>query len=650
MTLFVDVAFPRPLLRSYTYAIPAALSGRVRPGVRVRASLGRQTAVGVAVRVHDEPPAGEAAVKEIAAVLDEAPALPLPILAFTRKLAAEQAAGWGALLGLALPPDPAPPLKRRAAEKGRVEVEQLELDLESTAAVAAAAAEIGRRIGAGERAEFLAWGGRGAGRAMIIEGVRRALDHSRNVLVLLPDIARAGDLRSRFQAALGTAPALLHGQMTPRAQRAEWERVERGDARVILGSRAALFKPWPRIGLIVVEDESDESHGQAGFPSYDVRSGARLRSTEENAVLLLVAEAPTVGAYARARAAGALFSLGGEEPPPGVRVVDDSTGKDVLTEAMREGILGCLAAGGRAVLFLNRRGYASLLFCPRCGFIPRCGRCGSIQPYHKKADRLVCRSCGAEDKRPSSCPSCRHRVLEPRGGGVEALEEELGGVFPGARIAVFDRDRARRAAERKKILDAYGRGRLDLLVATQLLVRQPGLPPADFVGVFNPESGLAFPDFLAPERTFQSLLRMIRFARTGVRPGRVVIQTGFPGHYGIRTASRADFEAFFSEEIELRRLFRRPPFTASADVVLSGRDARLLGRQSRALAAVWREADPKVEVLGPSFATEPGRPGIKKIQLELRSDSAEAITALLAAGLEDFGRDVQVVRHDGFIR
>ena len=131
MTLFVDVAFPRPLLRSYTYAIPAALSGRVRPGVRVRASLGRQTAVGVAVRVHDEPPAGEAAVKEIAAVLDEAPALPLPILAFTRKLAAEQAAGWGALLGLALPPDPAPPLKRRAAEKGRVEVEQLELDLAS---------------------------------------------------------------------------------------------------------------------------------------------------------------------------------------------------------------------------------------------------------------------------------------------------------------------------------------------------------------------------------------------------------------------------------------------------------------------------------------------------------------------------------------
>jgi len=650
MTLFVDVAFPRPLLRSYTYAIPEALSGRVRPGVRVRASLGRQTAVGVAVRVHDEPPAGEAAVKDIAAVLDESPVLPPPILAFTRKLAAEQAAGWGALLGLALPPDPAPPLKRRAAEKGRADVEQLELDLESTAAVAAAAADIGRRIGAGERAEFLAWGGRGAGRAMIIEGARRALDHSRNVLVLLPDVARAGDLRSRFQAALGTTPALLHGQMTPRAQRAEWERVERGDARVILGSRAALFKPWPGIGLIVVEDESDESHGQAGFPSYDVRRGARLRATEENAVLLSVAEAPTVSAYARARAAGALFSLGGDEPPPEVRVVDDSAGKDVLTGPMREGVLGCLAAGGRAVLFLNRRGYASLLFCPRCGFIPRCGRCGSIQPYHKKADRLVCHSCGAEDKRPSSCPSCRHRVLEPRGGGVEALEEELVGAFPGARIVVFDRDRAGRAAERKKIIDAYGRGRVDLLVATQLLVRQPGLPPADFVGVFNPESGLAFPDFLAPERTFQSLLRMIRFARTGVRPGRVVIQTGFPGHYGIRTASRADFEAFFSEEIKLRRLFRRPPYTATADVVLSGRDARLLGRRSRALAAVWREADPKVEVLGPSFATEPGRPGIKRIQLELRSDSAEAITALLAAGLEDFGRDVQVVRHDGFIR
>lgn len=650
MTLFVDVAFPRPLLRNYTYAVPDEMSGRARPGVRVRASLGRQTAVGVVVRVHDDPPDKGTAVKDIASVLDESPVLPPSILEFTRKFAAYQAASWGALLGLALPPEPAPPLKRRISRSEPEAAEQLELDLETTSAVAAVASEIGRRIGAGERAEFLAWGGRGAGRAMITEASRRSLDRSRNVLVLLPDVARTGDLRSHLQAALGTTPALLHGRMTPRSQAAEWERVIRGEARIILGSRSALFKPWPGIGLIIVEDESDESHFKTGSPSYDVRRGALFRAEEENAVVLYVAGAPTVGSYARSRADGSLRILGGEDPSPPVRVADEAAEKDVLTRPMREGIAGCLAAGGRTVLFLNRRGYASLLFCPRCGFIPRCGKCGSVLPYHKKTDRLVCHACGAEEKRPGACPSCKHRVLEPRGGGVEALEEELKNVFPGARLAVFDRDRAGRVAERAKILGAYGRGRVDILIATQLLVRQADLPPADFVGIFHPEAGLGVPDFLAPERTFQLLLRMIRFVRPGARPGRVVIQTGFPDHYGIRAASRADFEAFFTEEIELRRLLGQPPFTAKAEVVLKGRDVRLLGRQSRTLAARWREGGPKVEILGPSFASEAGRPGIKRVQLELRAESAASITGLLAAGLRDVGRPALVVRHDGFTR
>jgi primosomal protein N' (replication factor Y) len=364
LTLFVDVAFPRPLLRNYTYAVPDDRLGLVLPGVRVKASLGRQTVIGVVVRVHDEPPDEGKAVKDIASVLDASPALPLSILEFTRKFAEYQASSWGALLGLAVPPPPAPPLKRRTSRNEPEVAEQLELDLETTSAVASAAVEIGRKIGAGEHAEFLAWGGRGARRAMITEASRQALDHSRNVLVLLPDIARTGDLRFHLQAALGTTPALLHGRMTPRSQAAEWDKVIRGEAGIILGSRLALFKPWPGIGLIVVEDESNESHFQADSPSYDVRRGALFRAEEENAVVLYVAGEPTVGSYARARANGALRILGGEDPAPLIRVSDEAAEKDVLTRAMREGIAGCLAAGGRTIVFLNRRGYASLLFCP----------------------------------------------------------------------------------------------------------------------------------------------------------------------------------------------------------------------------------------------------------------------------------------------
>ncbi|MHB8056063.1 MAG: primosomal protein N', partial [Candidatus Aminicenantales bacterium] len=342
-----------------------------------------------------------------------------------------------------------------------------------------------------------------------------------------------------------------------------------------------------------------------------------------------------------------LRALGGEEPAPAVVVADESVDKSVLTRPMREGIAASLAAPGRTIVFLNRRGYASLLFCPRCGFIPRCGKCGSVLSYHKKIDRLVCHACGTEEKRPGACPSCGQPVLEPRGGGVEALEEELKNAFPGARIAVFDLDRAGRAKDRAKILESWGRGRIDILIGTQLLTRVPDLPPADFVGIFNPEAALAIPDFTASERTFQLLVRMIRFARPGGRRPAAVIQTGFPDHHGIRTAARLDFEAFFTEEIELRRLLGQPPFAALADIVLCGRDARLLGRRSRELAGRWTKSRAKIEVLGPSFVSEAGRPGIRRVQLELRAETAAAISGVLAAGLKDVGLPYTVVRYDG---
>lgn len=651
MTLFADVAFPRPLLRLYTYSIPEGAVA-VRPGTRVRASLGRQVAVGVVVRVHDKPPKEAEEIKDISAVLDEVPVLPQTVMRFTREMALDQATSWGALLGLALPPSPAPPLKRKAAgRKPNAEnAGQLELDLETTSAVSAAAAEIGRAAGEGEASEFLAWGGTGARRALILEASRAVLEKGRGVLVLFPDLARIGDLRARLAANLGTDPALFHGRLSPRAQAAAWERAANKEARLILGSRAALFKPWPELGLIIVEDESDDSHFQTESPAYDVRRGARMRAAAENAVLLYTAGAPTVGAYARARAAGSLRPLGGEDSAPAVVTADESAQSGVLSRPMREGLAATLAAGGRTIVFLNRRGYASLLFCPRCGFIPRCGKCGSVLPYHKKIDKLVCHACGTEEPRPASCSACGQPVLEPRGGGVEALEEELRTVFPGARIAAFDRDRAGRAADRKKILEAWTGGKLDILIGTQLLARVPDLPSADFVGIFNPEAALAVPDFTASERTFQLLVRMIRFARPYGRKPAAVIQTGFPDHHAIRAAARLDFEAFFTEEIELRRLLGQPPFAALADIVLRGLDVRRLGREARMLAERWRKSRAKIDVLGPSFVSEAGRPGLRRIQIELRADNAAAISSVLAAGLMDVGQPATVVRHDGLIR
>ncbi|MBN1938707.1 MAG: primosomal protein N' [Candidatus Aminicenantes bacterium] len=627
--------------------MPEALSGRARAGARAWASLGRQSVVGVIVRVHDDKPPAGTALKAVAAIPDAEPLLPPSILAFTEKLSVYQASSWGQLLGLALPPDPVPARKRRPPEGGETAAGQLELGLETTAAVAAAASEIGRRRGGDFPDALLAWGGEGACRSLIAEASREVLERGENVLVLLPDVARTEDLRARIRLRLGTMPALLHGKQSPRVQAGEWEKVGRGEARIVLGSRSALFKPWPGIGLVIVEDESDESHFQRESPAYDVRRGALFRAEAEKAAVLYTAALPSVTAFARAKADGALRALGGMEPAAPVRLVEEASGKGPLSRPMREALAENLAAGARSVVFLNRRGYASMLFCPACGFIPRCGRCGSVFSYHKRTDRLSCHTCGADDARPNACPSCGHRVLEPRGGGVEAIEEEILSAFPRARIAVFDRDRAGKAADRENILGAYTAGRIDVLIGTQMLARRIDLPPADFVGVFHPEAGLAFPDFQAAERVFQTLSRMIRFARPDGR-GRfgAVVQTGFPEHHSIRTAARADCEGFIAEELDVRRLLLQPPFVASAEVALHGTDARSLGRAARMLAARWKETGPEVRVLGPSFSMEAGRTGAKRVQLELRAGRTASITAVLKDGLKEAGHPWSVVRHD----
>ena len=614
--------------------------------MRVTAPLGRQVLAGVVVDVHEEAPAEGGPFKNIVAILDETPILPPAVLVFTRALSAYQATSWGALLNAALPPEPGPLRKRRPAPADAPEPGQMELDLAATPAVIETAAEIGREIEAGRMSEFLGWGGGGARRALIVEAARAALDRNRTVLILLPEVARVEELGALLEARLGTRPGLMHGRLTPRVQAEEYTKIKRGEARIILGSRTALFKPWPAPGLIVVDDESDESHHQAESPAFDVRRGAVLRAEAEKSVVLFLAAAPTVEAFAKARADGSSRFLGGENPPPNVRLVDEAESRDPFVRPLRDGLADCLAEGGRSVVFLNRRGYASLLFCPRCGFIPRCGKCGAALAFHKRNDRLVCHACGAEEKRPGVCPACGHRVLEPRGGGVESVEEELLRLFPKARVAVFDRDRAGTPTARAKIVQAYHRGRIDILIGTQLLARRADLPPADFVGILNPEAGLARSDLSASERTYQTLVRMLRFAPSGrTRPG-AVVQTGFPDHYSIRTAVRMDFEAFYAEEIELRRLLRQPPFIALAEVVLRGHDSRVLGRKARSLAAAWNVPGAKVEVLGPSFVSDAGGPGLKRVQLSLRADAAAEITEILANGLKDAGSNYSVDRFD----
>lgn len=646
MSRYVDVVFPRPLIHAFTYLRPEGFPP-LKAGTRVDAPLGRRTETGFVVREHDDPPAESVALKPLAAVRDAQPLLSPDVVAFTRRLADYHLSSWGEILAAALPPAEPPPSRRRTQPKPAPPARpspppQLVLDFTATPAVAEAAAAVSGQVGRGGFAPFLVWGGDAERRALYRRLLGSPAVRKKSVLILVPEVDEIGAVRVWAEDASGRPAAVVHGKLSLRARGEVWASIRTGRPAVVIGSRAALFGPIPGLGLVIVEDEPHEAYLQTESPVFDVRQGAWYRAEEEGAAVVYGAAHPSVVALTRAREGGYLHRLGDAGRRPRVEVADDGKVGGLLAPALEEGLRRTLAGRGRSIVFLNRRGYASVIFCPACGFIPACRRCGAKPAYHKREDRLVCHACGATAGRPPSCPRCGGRVLEPRGVGVEALEEEVKRLFPGARLARFDRDLAGRASDQEKILRRYAAGRVDILLGTELLARRAGLPPADFVGLLNPEAWLAFPDFTAAERAFQSVVRMLRFARP--EGGEAVLQTGFPDHYSLRAAVRGEDEEFYPAELEARRLMGYPPFSSMAEVVLRGRDARVLGRKARDLSARLAGPPGEVEVVGPAMATAPGGRGLKTIQVVLRARDPDVLTQALNRGLRQAGGSWRVVR------
>jgi primosomal protein N' (replication factor Y) len=648
MSRFAEVVFPRPFIHGFTYLLPEIFPPLAK-GQRVLAPLGRQTAAGFVVRVHDEPPTEGLALKTLLAVLDPAPLIPAAVIEFTRRLAAYHVSSWGEMLEAGLPPaEPEPPTRKarasRPASAASPAPRQLAFDFAATPAVADAARAVDGAVESGRFAPFYASGGAEERRALYRRLVQAALARSRSVLILVPEVDEIAGVQAWASEAARSPAVAVHGQLSARARGAARSSIQAGRAAAVIGARTALFWPIPRLGLIIVEDEPHEAYLQMESPAFDVRRGARLRAEEEGAAFVLGAENPSVEAMSKARENHYLFELGNSARRPRVLVADDGASRELLTPALTDGLRTVLAGRGRAIVFINRRGYASFVFCPSCGFIPACRRCGGRPAYHKKEDRLVCHVCGATAPRPSQCPRCGQRILEPRGIGVEAVEEEIRRLFPRVRIARFDRDLAGRAAVQAKILGRYASGKVDILIGTELLARRAAVPPADFVGIVNPEAWLAFPDFTASERAFQAVSRMLRLARPSGRDVDAVVQTGFPDHYSLREAARQDYGAFFAAEVEARRLLRYPPFSAMAEVVLSGRDPRSLGRKARTLAARLGRGGRDLEIAGPAMAATPGGGGLKKVQLVLRAADPEAITNALNEGLREMSGGWRVTR------
>jgi primosomal protein N' (replication factor Y) len=475
--------------------------------------------------------------------------------------------------------------------------------------------------------------------------IRRILSSRKKVLFLVPEISSIQSLREALVKKLGKGTALLHSELTEKRWEVEWKRIKEGKAEVVVGPRSAILAPLEDIGLIIVDEEQDEAYYQRESPAYDARRGAWLRARQSSSILLYGSSIPSVETYHRAKNGGFLLSL--EEKPvfKKVEIMENRPKSGVLAERLLRRIEERLKKKEPVLVFFNRRGYASFLICPRCRYVPRCGRCDVALRYHKKEDKLFCHYCGFSAPRNSVCPECGGRIVPSRSYGIEVVEEELQKRLPQYRIECFDRDVVKTKEIQNKTLDLFNEKKIDILLGTQLLARQERLLPVSCVVVLNPEILLTFPDFRASQKTFQSLSQMVKFVAREGNP-ELVIQTALPLHYSIRSAAFEDYAYFFSREIDFRRFLNYPPFFHVAEVLLSGGNLRALARESRYFFSRVKAQTEEVEIWGPALASVARVREKYRIQVVMKSKKKRALDRALCISLENVKSKKTVFLYD----
>jgi primosomal protein N' (replication factor Y) len=524
-------------------------------------------------------------------------------------------------------------VKRRARSEAAPGAKQLELDFSLDESGRRAAEAVSRPMDNREFGLFLLFGARDARQAVYFELIRKALAGSGRVLYLIPEISLTPALIERIEKSLGEAVAVLHGGLTAARRESEWQRIQRGDAQVIVGSRLALFAPVDGVRLVICDEEQDESYVQQEGLPYDVRLAVRLRAEEQSAILVFGSSAPAVETFYRALKAGNLLDLGGAPGFRRVTLIAHPPGRGVISPEVERAVRARLERRQPVILFFNRRGYASSLICPKCGFLPRCSRCGLPLSFHKREGKFVCHYCRFSVAAFAVCPKCGGRLVIRQSVGIEAVAEDLKKRFPGKRVEIFAVDEAGRKEQQARLRLDFRNRDIDILIGTQFLAHQADFPRAAFVGILHPEFGLRLADYRSAQKTFLAIGRALQFV-DGAAGAEAVVQTSAPDHFSIREAARGDYPAFYEQEMAFRRLMDYPPFSALAEVQFVGDRLRTVGAAARCLAGRARDAGAGISVFGPSLAQSARGKGLHRVQIVLKARKRERLHRFLAGALK----------------
>ena len=668
--MFARVALDLPVTTEFTYSVPEKMAEELRLGQRVRVPFRTTTRVGYLVGLDESTDVGE--TRDLTAVVDAKPIVPADLLELARWISGYYCCSLGEALQAMLPggvrrgrpkrryveriaggeaparvPKAAlllealdgfkqPPTVKQLLESAHasraalktlerarlVRVVEKETEEEWDAPEEAVpdtppvleppqAAALDAILGDLTQPAFavhLLLGVTGSGKTEVyLRAIKECVEVGRQAIVLVPEIALTPQTVRRFRARFGQV-AVLHSAQSERERRAAWQRIRNGDADVVIGPRSAVFAPLPRVGLIVVDEEHENSFKQEHTPRYHARDVAIVRAKAASCPVILGSATPSLESYANAcRRRYVLHRLpkrAGGYPLPPVEIVDlaNEPGR-IFSQRMRNAVSDAVRAGGQVILFLNRRGFATVVACRRCGHVLGCPHCSTTLVFHKGRRSTACHLCGHEARVSIKCPECHAPALKFAGIGTERVAEEAARAWPGVSLVRIDSDTVR-GDRLEAALDRFRSGEARILIGTQMIAKGHHFPSVTLVGIVNADTALHLADFRANERTFSLITQVAGRAGRGQKGGKVLVQTYNPRHYAIANATRHDFERFAAEELEERRLLGLPPGRRCALLVLSSErpsevavKARLVAESLRPLAR-----DLKVELRGPAKA------------------------------------------------
>jgi len=605
--------------RLFHYSIPFLLIDEIIPGKRVRVPFGRGSALkfGYVIEISNKLPDDikEEQIKTLHSVCDDFPVLTSEMIKLVKWMKQKYYTTLISAINCVTPSFKSNglfPTSKAKRKKLAKQTNVIELNNEQKNALN----EINKNL---ENKPILLFGVTGSGKTEVyLHAIENILNSGKQAIVLVPEIALTPQMVYHFSARFGEKVAVTHSRMTPGERFVVWKSILDGETHLLIGPRSAIFAPFNRLGLIVIDEEHEHTYQSETSPKYDAREIAIKRAELSGATVILGSATPSLESFTNAieeRYKLVKLTQRINKSVPEINIIDmrqemAKGNVSMFSRDFENALKNTLASGKQAILFLNRRGYSSFISCRWCGDVLSCDNCRVNYTYHTLGSRLMCHYCGKSLPLPKNCPSCSSEHLKKYGTGTQKIEEEVNRLFPDTKVLRMDMDTTKGKFGHAKILDAFKNGEAQVLIGTQMVAKGLDFPHVTMVGVVAADTSLYTGDFRSGEYTFQLLNQVAGRAGRAMDAGKVYIQTYSPEHYAITFAKQNNYEAFYKHEISLRRAMVYPPFSNVFSVLVTGPSEKEVIETLRKLTAIMeyvsiKDGKNRFEIIGlsPAFVS-----------------------------------------------